>query len=256
MKNVRSAPLFLALLMMVAALGVGCGQDSPLAPNPGHEAPQGQIIQAPGSGSVSLGNGRIAYQPYPADPTKYYKQLFTGMFQDIFSEDPASVDAGFAKLEQNGPGSTNYWFQTWAQQNGGPKMKGLGELVHKGREEVDLQDTQDPQSSDEGGVTICTTVTVTLSGTVKAGSTAKYKNGPFTATHTWNEDSSANVTLEFNFEQSAPAGTNVTNNSTSTFSYDGELDYEAEGGTPSCDMDLNGTVQIDIVTVTKEGEGR
>jgi len=252
MKIVRSAPLFLALLM-VFALGAGCGQDSPLVPPSAVDAPQEQTVLVPSSNPATPTIGRIAYQPYPIDPTKYYKQLFTGIFTDIFSGDPAKVDAAFAKLENNGPGSANHWFQTWAQQNGGPKMKGFGELVHKGRDEVEVPDTQD---SDEGGVTICTQVTITISGTVKAGSTCSYQNGPFTANHTWNEDSSANVTITLDFEKSAPAGTNVTNNSTTSFSYDGELDWEAEGGTPSADMDLNGTVTIDIVTETKEADGR
>lgn len=234
------------LALTTAFAVVGCDDGSPLAP-PNDATGLAAPIPTVGGNPVSIGNGRIAYQPYPGNPGKYYKQLWTGVFQDITSGDPATVDAGFTKLENEAAGTANQWFMTWANQSSG-KLDDHFPLL-KARDEGPV----DAEGGDGDEVTICTSVEIIIEGTVKKGSKVTYDAGLFSGEHTWDQDESVDFTIPLSYETTAPAGSSVSNNSTTTLEYDGPIEWTAPGGEPSIDADVDITITINVIVTTKEG---
>jgi len=235
----------LALATVMAV--VGCDGGSPLAPTPdtpSYAAPSPTV----GGSPVSTGPGRIAYQPYPLNPGKYYKQLWTGVFQDITSGNPAEVDAGFSKLEQEAPGTANLWFATWASQSSTYKFHHVFPRL-KDRDEGPV----DSEGGDGDEVTICTSVEIIIEGTVKEGSEVTWDAGLFSGEHTWDMDESVDFTIPLSYETTAPAGSSVSNNSTTTLNYDGPIEWTGPGGQPSIDADVDITITINVIVETKEG---
>jgi len=102
-------------------------------------------------------------------------------------------------------------------------------------------------------VTICTSVEIIIEGTVKEGSEVTWDAGLFSGEHTWDMDESVDFTIPLSYETTAPAGSSVSNNSTTTLNYDGPIEWTGPGGQPSIDADVDITITINVIVETKEG---
>lgn len=232
MMRFRQIPLLASLLLFLALLtSAGCGSDGPLAPEA--DGPATNVRSAGTATGVVISNPRLI----PNNPGPYYMNLWKGIFQDIGSGDPALVAQGVQKLNAQDPDYFNDLLAALVQADGGPGAKVI--VVDRVVEVA--------------GNTICTTVEISGEITAKEGTTVTYSNPPLTITHTFNQDSTASLSGSFSYSTSAPSGTSINSDSTTTVGIDAPIDYEGEGGTPSIHGEICGSVTIRVIVETKEG---
>lgn len=226
----------LAVALAIVVFGpVGCSESSDTLSDPGVDLSTSVTIG--GSHEIITGVTPI---PLPAPGQEKLDQMLR-IIDNVLSNNPARVQQGIEELELVEPRLYE------------SIMNGLVQ-VFEGQGLVQIQVPYEETFLSADG-TVCTTVTVTGTITIKKGSKVCYKNGSFETCTELDRDTVVQINRKFEYECEVGEGCTITHGSTTTVRINNE-NITWDWGGFSGNVTVSGELKVVVEVVTCPAEGR